>query len=140
VLIVGGFGLVDVPLTGGIGDPTYHPRAVTAVDRDYSLGIGNLSVDLRDVDFSGHRRRVHAQLGIGQLNVTVPEGVRVVVDGHAGAGSVTAFGQQSDECCPTDVHLVRPGTAGRGTLLLDAEVGAGHIDIRRRQESFRASS
>jgi hypothetical protein len=63
-----------------------------------------------------------------------------VVDGHAGAGSVTAFGEQSDECCPTDVHLVRPGTAGGGTLLLDAEVGAGHIDIRRREVSFRASS
>ena len=32
VLVVGGFGLVDVPLAGGIGDPTYHPRTVAAVD------------------------------------------------------------------------------------------------------------
>jgi phage shock protein PspC (stress-responsive transcriptional regulator) len=140
VLVVGAFGLVDVPLHGGIGDPTYHPRTVAAVDHDYTLAIGNLSVDLRDVDFSGTRRHVHAQLGIGQLNVTVPTGVRVVVDGHAGVGGVTAFGRSSHECCPTDVHLVRPGVPGGGTVFLDADVGAGHVEITRREESFRAAS
>jgi phage shock protein PspC (stress-responsive transcriptional regulator) len=141
VLIVGGFGLVDVPLDGGVGDPTYHPRTVLAVDHGYTLAVGNLSIDLRDVDFAGSRRHVHAQLGIGQLNVTVPEGVRVVVDGHAGIGSITVFGQQSHECCPTDVHLVRPGVAaGTGTLILDAEVGAGHIEITRREASLRGTS
>ena len=140
VFVVGAFGLVDVPLTGGIGDPTYHPRSVAAVEGAYTLAVGNLSVDLRDVDFSGTSRRVHAQLGIGQLNVTVPRGVRVVVDGHAGAGSVTAFGDQSDECCPTDVHLVRSGAPGGGRLLLDADVGAGHIEIRQGEETLRGPS
>ena len=100
VLVVGGFGLVDVPLAGGIGDPTYHPRSVAAVDGLYTLAIGNLSVDLRDVDFSGTRRHVHAQLGIGHLDVTVPEGVRVVVDGHAGAGNITAFGEAVGRVLP----------------------------------------
>jgi hypothetical protein len=140
MFVVGVLGLVDVPLRGGIGDPTYHPRAAAAVDHDYSLAIGNLSVDLRDVDFAGTTRRVHAQLGIGQLNVTVPTGVRVVLDAHAGVGGVTAFGDASHECCPTDVHRVRPGVPGGGTLHLDADVGAGHVDLTRREESLRASS
>ena len=140
VLLVGAFGVVDVPLRGGIGDPTHHPRTVGAIDHDYELAIGNLSVDLRDVDFSGARRHVHAQVGIGQLNVTVPTGVRVVLDAHAGAGGVTAFGRSAHECCPTDVHRVSPGTAGGGTLYLDADVGAGHVDVTRRRESLRASS
>jgi phage shock protein PspC (stress-responsive transcriptional regulator) len=138
MFVVGLLGFVDVPLRGGIGDPTYHPRA--AVHGDYSLAIGNLSVDLRDVDFAGRTRRVHAQLGIGQLNVTVPTGVRVVVDAHAGVGSVTAFGDSSHECCPTDVHVVRSGSPGGGTLHLDADVGAGHADISRGEESLRATS
>jgi hypothetical protein len=140
VLVVGAFGLVDVPLRGGIGDPTYRPRTVAAVDRDYELAIGNLSVDLRDVDFAGARRHVRARLGVGQLNVTVPEGVRVVLDAHAGAGGVTAFGRSAHECCPTDVHRVSPGVPGGGTLHLDADVGAGHVDVVRREESLRASS
>ena len=140
VLLVGAFGVVDVPLRGGIGDPTHHPRTLGAVDRDYELAVGNLSVDLRDVDFSGARRQVRAQVGIGKLNVTVPTDVRVVLDAHAGAGGVTAFGRSARECCPTNVHRVSPGTGGGGTLYLDADVGAGHVDVVRRGESLRASS
>ncbi len=131
VLVVGGLGLVDVPLDGGIGNPTYRPTTIGAVHRSYELAIGDLSLDLRRVDFSGGRRHVHAQLGIGQLNVTVPDGVRVVVDGHAGVGSITAFGRQSKECCPSNLRLVRPGAAGSGTLFLDADVGAGHVHVMR---------
>jgi phage shock protein PspC (stress-responsive transcriptional regulator) len=140
VLVVGLFGLVDVPLRGGIGDPTYHPSTIGAVDREYELAIGNLSVDLRDVDFSGVRRHVRAQLGVGQLNVTVPAGVRVVLDAHAGVGGVTVFGRSAHHCCPTDVHRIARGTAGGGTLYLDADVGAGHVDVTRREESLRATS
>jgi hypothetical protein len=131
-LIVGAFGLVDVPLEGGVGDPTYRPLTVSAVHREYDLAIGSLSIDLSDVDFSGARRTVHAQLGIGDMDVTVPDDVRVVVDGHAGLGDITAFGVPSDECCPTEIRRVRPGRAGAGTLVIDADVGIGHIDIMRR--------
>ena len=138
-LVVGALGVVDVPLDGGIGNPTYRPPTLARVERSYELGIGDLSLDLRAVDFSGTRRHVDAQLGIGQLNVTVPDDVRVVVDGHVGAGSVSAFGRQSNECCPTDVHVVRPGVAGGGTLVLDAEVGAGNIRIKR-EENRRGTS
>jgi phage shock protein PspC (stress-responsive transcriptional regulator) len=131
VLVVGGLGLIGVPLEGGVGARTYRPRTATAVDRSYELAIGALSLDLGAVDFSGERQRVHAQLGIGQLNVTVPRGVRVVVDGHAGAGSITVFGTTHQECCPSDLRLVQRGIAGEGTVLIDAEVGAGNIRITR---------
>jgi hypothetical protein len=79
-------------------------------------------------------------LGIGQLNVTVPTGVRVVLDAHAGIGGVTTFGASAHECCPTDVHRVVAGTPRGGTLYLDADVGAGHVDIKRHEESLRAAS
>ena len=121
--------------------PRTARASVGAVDHDYELAIGNLSVDLRDVDFSGARRHVHAQVGIGQLNVTVPDGVRVVVDGHAGAGSVTAFGRSAHECCPTDVHRraarARPAAARCTSTPTSAP---GHVDVSRREESLRGSS
>ena len=64
------------------------------------------------------------------LIVFVPEGVRVVVDGHAGAGSVSVFGRRSETCCPTDVRRVRPGVADGGTVHVDAEVGGGTVEIK----------
>ena len=104
--VVAGFGVIDVPLRGGIGDPTYRPHRLAAVDGSYELAIGKMVVDLRDVDFSGHHRSVHASVGVGDLDVLVPEGVRVVVDGHAGAGSVSVFGRRTQTCCPTDIRRV----------------------------------
>ena len=129
-LIVGAFGVIDVPLRGGIGDSTYRPRTITAVDRTYEMAIGRMTVDLRNVDFAGEQRTVHATVGLGKLQVLVPDGVRVVVHGHAGAGSVHAFGARTKDCCPTDVRHVRPGDPGGGRLVLDAEVGAGDVEIQ----------
>ncbi|HEX5585838.1 MAG TPA: LiaF domain-containing protein, partial [Acidimicrobiia bacterium] len=128
-LAVGAFGVIDVPLRGGIGDTTHRPRAVGAVDGSYEMAIGRLTVDLGAVDFSGRRRTVHAALGIGKLDVIVPDGVRVVADGHAGAGTVIVFGRRTRDCCPVDVRRVRPGDVGGGTLRLTAEVGAGDVEI-----------
>jgi len=140
VLVVGAVSIIDVPLGGGIGRETYHPRTAAAIHREYTLAIGNLSVDLRGVDFSGSRRRVHARLGIGRLNVTVPTGVRVVLDCHVRAGTITAFGRERHSCCPTDAHVVRRGRAGAGTVVVDAVVGAGHLHVDQEEESFRAAS
>ena len=62
------------------------------------------------------------------------------LDGNVRAGSITAFDEDRHTCCPSDVHVVRPGRVGAGTVIVDADVGAGHIDITRREESLRASS
>jgi hypothetical protein len=140
VLVVGAFGVIDVPLRGGIGDARHRPHRVSAVERGYEMAIGNLSVDLRDVDFAGTRRRVHAQIGIGDLDIAVPDDVSVVVDAHAGAGRIDALGRSSDGCCPSELRVVRPGVAGAGTVVIDADVGAGHIEVVRREESTRGTS
>ena len=99
-LIVGAFGVIDVPVRGGIGDVTHRPHTIAAVDSAYELAIGSLVVDLRDVDFSARSREVRATLGIGELDVYVPDDVRVVLDGHAGAGSVHAFGPRLEPVLP----------------------------------------
>jgi hypothetical protein len=138
-LVVAALGVVDVPLRGGVGDPSYTPHTIAGVHSKYELAIGDLTVDLRNVDFAGHRRAVRASLGIGQLNLVVPAGVRVVLDAHAGVGSVTAFGDSTRQCCPTDVRRIRRGTPGGGTVRLVGKVGAGNVRIRS-EETTRAAS
>jgi hypothetical protein len=139
VLVIGVLGVVDLPLRGGIGAPTDRPTTIGAVHHRSELAIGGLSVDLREVEFAGTSRHVQARLGIGQLNVTVPDGVRVVVDAHANAGSVTVFGRNTRDCCPTDLSMVERGTPGGGTLYVDAQVGAGNVRIKH-QEQPRGTS
>jgi predicted membrane protein len=139
LVLVAALGLVDVPLHGGIGDPSYAPHRLADVQRKYELAVGDLTVDLRRVDFSGVHRTVRAQVGIGRLNIVVPPGARVVVDGHSGVGDVVVFGNRTKECCPTDVHRVQQGIAGDGTLHLVARVGAGHVEVKTEEDHRGAS-
>ena len=137
--IVLALGLVDVPLRGGVGDPHYVPRTLAGVHANYELAVGDLTLDLSHVDFTHTDRTVRAQLGIGRLNVVVPQDTRVVVNAHSGVGDVVVFGHRTRDCCPTDVRRVQAGVAGGGTLRLAARVGAGHVEVTT-EEAVRASS
>ncbi len=136
---LGGIGLLDVPLRGGIGDPVYRPRSAAAVRSRYELAIGKLVVDLRGVTLT-ESRRVRATVGIGDLEVLVAPGARVDVSGRAGAGVVTVFGRRTHTCCPAVAHRSRPGSSEGGRLVLVAKVGVGEVRVLHREEVLRGPS
>jgi predicted membrane protein len=121
--------VVNVPLRGGIGDEQYRPVSVAQIEVPYELGIGHLTIDLRDLPLANETTTVNAQVGIGQLEVLVPSTVRVVVNGEAGAGSIQAFGYD-DGGWREDVSRAAPGEKS-GELIINARVGAGQILVRR---------
>jgi phage shock protein PspC (stress-responsive transcriptional regulator) len=121
--------VIDVPITGGIGERRYHPVARTELRRTYELGIGHLVVDLRDTPLSHRVTTVTGSLGIGELDIDVPAGVRVDVTAHAGAGATEIFGHL-DDGVSEDTHRVA-GVRQPGVLRLDLRVGAGSIHVRR---------
>jgi phage shock protein PspC (stress-responsive transcriptional regulator) len=121
---------VRVPIFAGVGDRAVHPAALTALDKRYQLGIGDLNVDLSDVQIPAGKTRVKATLGIGDLTVHVPQGVSVEVDGRAGAGEIDLLGKHSDG---TSVHdrVTDPGADPSRVLVVDARVGLGHVQVVR---------
>jgi len=130
-LVVGAFGAIDVPLRGGVGEATYAPATHGAVHRRYQMAIGRLELDFARGVLAGRSTEVTATVGIGHLVVRVPHDVRLVVHGHAGVGTVSILGRDEGNCCPSDMHVMRAGAPGRGTLVLHARVGTGAIDITR---------
>lgn len=119
---------LDLPLAGGIGERDYRPASFAVVDDHYELGIGSLELDLRDLEFAGRTEKVRASVGIGELNVWVPDDVRVTVDGHVSAGELVTFGDQ-ESGTSVDNRVVRPGTEGAGTLRLELRDGFGSIQV-----------
>jgi phage shock protein PspC (stress-responsive transcriptional regulator) len=122
--------VVRVPIFAGIGDRVAHPVAFTSVGTTYEQGIGNLNLELQDVRFPVGETDVKTTLGIGDLVVTVPKGVTVEVDAHAGAGQVTLFGK-SDDGTSVHSHATAVGTAPSRVLVLHARVGLGHLEVQR---------
>jgi phage shock protein PspC (stress-responsive transcriptional regulator) len=118
------FAWFNVSLGDGVGDRVYHPTSITTIQPNYELGIGDLRVDLSNVGPVTKETHVTASVGVGHLRVIVPRDAAVSVNAHAKAGEI--FGLRGhDDGRNAVVH------AGQGPLVIDANVGAGRIDVVR---------
>jgi len=121
----------DVTFGGGIGQRVEDPATVAQLEREYELGVGDLTVDLTEAlrDAAG-RRELSAHVGIGQLTVVVPEGVGVRVDGKAGIGQVTVFDEQQGGLGVEATFTSEDYDAASSGLDLELEVGIGQVVVR----------
>jgi phage shock protein PspC (stress-responsive transcriptional regulator) len=119
-----------VSLRAGIGERVEHPFTASDLESEYELGIGDFTVELDSVALEPGRTNVDVRLGIGDLVITVPEGVGLEVDGHAGAGSVDVLGHEDDGAGADEHVIVPPAEPGGPVLVLDANVGVGDLAVR----------
>lgn len=118
------FGWFNVSLSDGVGKQTYVPTTIQEVHGTYHLGVGELRVDLSQLP-AGANLHVKAHVGVGKLRVIVARNANVVVDAKAKVGDVNAFDRHANG------HDATVHTGTNGTLYLDAEVGAGRVDVVR---------
>ncbi|MGH2676673.1 MAG: LiaF domain-containing protein [Actinomycetota bacterium] len=108
-------------VTGGVG--RRHIRVTgTEQVREYDLGIGELVLDLTELEPNG-TVDLKAEVGIGELRVELPADVPVRVHAESGIGQVDVLGQEDggfgSELDHTD------GDFGSAPAALDLEVSAG---------------
>jgi phage shock protein PspC (stress-responsive transcriptional regulator) len=124
VLVAGVLFAVRVPLLAGIGDRSYD-----TVHSKYTLGIGELRLNLDRARLPKGQTFVKATVGIGKLRVLVPENATVDVDGHVQAGELVLFGEKQGG---THVHSHTVDRTGSGrVLVLDLHTGLGKILVER---------
>jgi hypothetical protein len=119
---------VDVPVTGGVGDRTEQPRTPGDLTT-YELAVGNLEVDLRQLQVPPGTTAVEARVGVGQLVVHLPGGVTVDVMARSGLGEVQVLGEQEGGL-GSRIDTVAGAGSGR-TLRLDLRVGLGQVQVDR---------
>jgi phage shock protein PspC (stress-responsive transcriptional regulator) len=131
--------VVDIPLSGPIGDRTWAPRTVADVADSYEVSIGEGVLDLTDVPIGqGDRLDVEASVGVGHLVIEVPDDVAVEVAAEVGAGEARVFGLIDSGM---GVSAERSfGDAGAGTIELNLQVGLGQIEVRGPSEDRRTST
>jgi phage shock protein PspC (stress-responsive transcriptional regulator) len=119
---------LDPIIEDGAGVRHHDVDDLDDLDSTYELGVGELRLDLRDLDLEGAERRVDVELGIGDVTVLVPDDVRVVVDGRVDAGQLDVFGE-IDSGLGVDIRETIDGTGG--VLRLRLDVGAGNGEVTR---------
>ena len=113
-----------------VGDHSFAPVATKDMQGVYRHGIGPLYVDLSRIRFE-ESAHVSASLGMGDLTVTVPDGVQVEVRASAGMGNVDVLGERRSGIAPT-LNFRSPGASTEDHVLtLDLSVGMGSVEVRR---------
>jgi phage shock protein PspC (stress-responsive transcriptional regulator) len=117
-----------------VGDRTFSPRSAAAVLDEYHGALGDLRIDLSDVDVSDLASpvRTHVDGGLGDVEVVVPADADVRVDVETGMGSVEVF----DEPDVTEGFFEGRGVGswvadGEAEIVLTVNGGAGDVEVSR---------
>lgn len=116
--IIGG----DATLAGGIGDRLVTTDELLADPDLGSLGIGSLTVDLREGSPTGE---IKVSVGIGDVVVLVDDPSVVTVDARAGIGEVIVFGESSG-----GFGRELRSEADSPQYSIRASVGIGKVEVR----------
>ncbi len=114
----------------GIGEEVVAPTTLVGLESRYEHGIGDFTVDLRNVPLDGKTRRVEVELGMGSLLVIVPRAGSLVVDAHVDAGKLSLPGGRTTDGWDESLRYAR-GAAGQGALVIDVEMGFGDVQVSR---------
>ncbi len=116
-----------------IGEVTWSPTSVSDIDDSYRQNMGDLHLDLSDVDFSGRSVDVRVEVDLGNLTIDLPSDVDVTVDAAVDVGNAEVLdeswsGLGSDRRTVTD--LGADGEGG-GDLHITAIVNVGNLEVTR---------
>ena len=126
-----------LPLDSGVGQLGYAPQDLDEVEESYSLGIGQMDLDLSSVTFTEAPTTVTISVGVGDTTVIVPDEATVSLSGQMRAGEMRLF-----ELVTVGRPFVDPigvtdeGKKGGGRLQLEINNGVGQLTVRRETGGF----
>lgn len=110
-------------------DMSVAPATFDQVESIYTLDVGNLMIDLTGLPWDGETIEIAATVDAGNLEIRVPDDVAVSGTASVDVGRVAGFGRESAGLGDPTIEFDEPGELG--TLIIDARVDVGNIDIRR---------
>ncbi len=122
----------DISLDGGVGKRSYRPVGADVLPGGYELGAGELTVDLRGLDWrAGERRFLALDVGVGHAVVLVPESVCVGARSAIGMGYADVLSREAGGIDVTH-DVARTPAAGAPALALEVHMGMGALEVLHR--------
>ncbi len=118
--------VVEYGLEGGVGDRRITVPTASELNEPFQLAIGQLVIDLRDLSLGGGEATLEARVGIGSLEIILPDGIGVSGEASVGIGEVRAFQTTRGGFARTSEFSL----PGEGTLTIDARSNLGEVVIR----------
>ena len=121
-------------IESGMGDRTFAPTSAAGVRSSYEGGVGDMTIDLSDVDVSrlDDPIRTTVNHGLGDVDIVLPRDADVEVTVDSGLGDVSIFGRDG---------LTEGTFEGRGAgswvgddepeFVLHVDSGVGDVEVDR---------
>ena len=125
----------DVRWGVGAGETRVNVADVSELDDEYRHGIGQMIVDLRDLDPERTNHSVDLSLGIGELRVYVPEDISTTAEINVGIGEIRVRGvgylreETADGLGIDRTITLPPSGETTGELRLEIDVGIGEAEV-----------
>jgi phage shock protein PspC (stress-responsive transcriptional regulator) len=113
-------------------DSVYRPATLAEVADSYEFTLGNVTLDLRAVDFDNAEQSTAVTMKVGQLRVLLPNDVDTTASVRVG-GRALVFNQEysgNDAASQSITDLGADG-AGGGKLQLDLRLDTGNLEVIR---------
>jgi len=130
-LLLAGVGVLPTHVRGGAGNVDWAPATLTDLRTQYQHGAGNAVLDLTNLTFDAHPRRVRVDLAFGNLTVLVPENVPVFARASVRGGKLDLFGRENNGFGYVTDERREDGDPKIGLLTLRTDLGFGNTEIRR---------
>lgn len=115
---------------GGIGERMVDIASVGEIEADYNVAMGQLTIDLRDLDELSSPVSLSASVGMGELLVIVPEGVQFEVNANAGAGQIEILGEAKDGLGVEDNYATAGFDEAGAGFSFELDVFMGRVEVR----------
>lgn len=109
----------------------YRPAAITAVADQYDFNVGNVTLDLRAVNFDGQSQTIAVSMKLGQLRVLLPDSVDATVDAGVEGGRMVLFDKEFNDSSFHEVTDAGSQGANDGNVLLNIRMEAGNLEVIR---------
>lgn len=122
---------VPLNLSGEVGEVRYAPSTISQVQPEYRLAAGELRLDLSELDLAGGTLDVLVEMGAGEVIIDLPPDAGLDIDASVGIGELRLLARHD-----TGIGIVsRVTEAGDGKLILEINLGAGSVEVRRQGSS-----
>ncbi|WP_371780781.1 PspC domain-containing protein [Streptosporangium subroseum] len=133
IALVAGSTFTEMPKK--FGSYNWEPTTLSEVVRNYSVGVGDGTLDLSELVLPpGSRTVFDASVSVGEISVIVPPTARVEVNGYTKLGDVKIDHAVEGGADIQHNKILEPEVTPKGdvaTIILNVKAGIGDVEVRR---------
>jgi hypothetical protein len=133
IALVAGSTFTEMPKK--FGSYSWEPTTLSEVVRNYSVGVGDGTLDLSGLVLPpGSRTVFDASVSVGEISVIVPPTARVEVNGYTKLGDVKIDHAVEGGADIQHNKILEPEVTPKGdvaTIILNVKAGIGDVEVRR---------